>query len=360
MGPDDTSDAQWKLIEPLLPEANAAGSGADHRLMFDGILWVLRTGSPGGICPSGTGYRASVPASAAGRRTARSAHPEALRIRTDKQGYIDWDLWCVDGSNVRASRAAAQGLKSEGEPRDHARVAREASGDQGFHLVVGHAIPLAAVVGGASSRSTKFIQADGEGAAHAARDRWPLQTAGDKGYSYPRVREWLERRGIEAVIPSAAIRSDGGPAEAGPQGLPPPLPGREQRGLAQGRLAVWAPATTSWRAVFWPSSISPSSGGTSGFLPLTIRRADLVRGCGQRSPISRLSIEAKPNAPQPPCTFRRTRAAGRGTLLWGLRRPNHNIEGQAASGPMVDNRLNCVVVALSRRFEATEGTKENS
>jgi hypothetical protein len=34
---------------------------------------------------------------------------------------------------------------------------------------------------------------------------WPLKTAGDKGYSYPRVREWLERRGIEAVIPQ---RSD--------------------------------------------------------------------------------------------------------------------------------------------------------
>lgn len=34
---------------------------------------------------------------------------------------------------------------------------------------------------------------------------WPLQLAGDKGYSYPRVRDWLDRRGIEAVIPQ---RSD--------------------------------------------------------------------------------------------------------------------------------------------------------
>lgn len=34
---------------------------------------------------------------------------------------------------------------------------------------------------------------------------WPLKTAGDKGYSYPKVRAWLERRGIEAVIPQ---RSD--------------------------------------------------------------------------------------------------------------------------------------------------------
>lgn len=34
---------------------------------------------------------------------------------------------------------------------------------------------------------------------------WPLQVAGDKGYSYPSIRAWLERRVIEQVIPQ---RSD--------------------------------------------------------------------------------------------------------------------------------------------------------
>ena len=29
----------------------------------------------------------------------------------------------------------------------------------------------------------------------------PVKLAGDKGYSYPRVRAWLRRRGIRAVIP---------------------------------------------------------------------------------------------------------------------------------------------------------------
>jgi len=32
---------------------------------------------------------------------------EVLQIKLDQQGLIDWDLWCVDGSNVRATRAAA-------------------------------------------------------------------------------------------------------------------------------------------------------------------------------------------------------------------------------------------------------------
>lgn len=34
---------------------------------------------------------------------------------------------------------------------------------------------------------------------------WPLQAAGDKGYSYPNVRRWLAKRGIQQVIPQ---RSD--------------------------------------------------------------------------------------------------------------------------------------------------------
>jgi transposase len=34
---------------------------------------------------------------------------------------------------------------------------------------------------------------------------WPLKVAGDKGYSYPQIRGWLEHRIIEQVIPQ---RSD--------------------------------------------------------------------------------------------------------------------------------------------------------
>lgn len=30
---------------------------------------------------------------------------------------------------------------------------------------------------------------------------WPTSVAGDKGYSYPKIRRWLERRNIAAVIP---------------------------------------------------------------------------------------------------------------------------------------------------------------
>jgi transposase len=32
--------------------------------------------------------------------------------------------------------------------------------------------------------------------------RWPRRLAGDRGYSYPRIRRWCQRRQIEAVIPT--------------------------------------------------------------------------------------------------------------------------------------------------------------
>lgn len=135
MGRGDTSDAQWKLIEPLLPKQKRGGKWNDHRLMFDGILWVLRTGAPWRDLPERYGKWQSVY-----HRFNRWKKDgtidrilKALRIRLDKDGYIDWDLWCVDGSNVRASRAAAgASKKAKVNPQTTRWVAREAGGDQSF------------------------------------------------------------------------------------------------------------------------------------------------------------------------------------------------------------------------------------
>jgi transposase len=44
--PSDTSDEQWKLIEPLLPPVNRGGRPEKHsrRAIVDAILYVVRTG----------------------------------------------------------------------------------------------------------------------------------------------------------------------------------------------------------------------------------------------------------------------------------------------------------------------------
>jgi transposase len=37
---------------------------------------------------------------------------------------------------------------------------------------------------------------------HQGTGRWPRRLAGDKGYSYPRIRRWCRQRRIEPVIPT--------------------------------------------------------------------------------------------------------------------------------------------------------------
>ena len=53
---------------------------------------------------------------------------ERLQIRLDAEGKIDWDLWRMDGSSIRASRAAARGGKkgANKSPKTTLRAAREA------------------------------------------------------------------------------------------------------------------------------------------------------------------------------------------------------------------------------------------
>lgn len=70
-----------------------------------------------------------------------------------------------------------------------------------LHLICdGRGVPLAAdLTAGQRHESTRC-----EPLVEAALEEWPdvlpLQLAGDKAYSAPRIREWLEGRGIEPVI----------------------------------------------------------------------------------------------------------------------------------------------------------------
>lgn len=134
MGRGDLSDAQWELIRGLMPEQGRGGKWNDHRATVNGILWVLRTGAPWRDLPERYGRWKSV-YDRFNRWRKEGMYQrilKALRIRLDKQGRIDWDLWLADGSNVRASRAAAgAGKKGAKQSRKTTHwAAREAGGDQ--------------------------------------------------------------------------------------------------------------------------------------------------------------------------------------------------------------------------------------
>ena len=99
------SDRQWSLIRDSLPASGGTGRPwKDHRSVIDGILWILRTGSPwrdllDRFGPWKTGYERL-------RRWTREGLWDAIldKVQSDKQvhGKIDWRLFAIDSTIVRA------------------------------------------------------------------------------------------------------------------------------------------------------------------------------------------------------------------------------------------------------------------
>lgn len=107
----EVMDDQWKPIEPLLaaPRAKTGRPRRTARDMLNGVLWILRTGAPWRDLPDRFGPWETVYGYFKTWRKNGSFDRilEALQIRLDRDGHIDWDLWCIDGTHIRASRAAA-------------------------------------------------------------------------------------------------------------------------------------------------------------------------------------------------------------------------------------------------------------
>jgi transposase len=114
------TDEQWALIADVFPPPARTGRPpANRRMVVDGILWILRTGAPWRDLPEDefgpweTVY---------GLYDAWNADGTLDEIRSRLQaafidaGEIDGELWCIDGTIVRAHRCAAGGGK-KGIPR---------------------------------------------------------------------------------------------------------------------------------------------------------------------------------------------------------------------------------------------------
>lgn len=118
----ELTDEQWNLVDPLIPrkEARTGRPPKDRRIMLNGIFWILGTGAPWRDLPERFGSCKTVHRYFSDWRRAGvfAAIIEALQIKLDQRGLIDWELWCVDGASVRAARAAAGAEKkvSPGTP----------------------------------------------------------------------------------------------------------------------------------------------------------------------------------------------------------------------------------------------------
>lgn len=145
----ELTDEQWELLKDLFP-SNSGQRGRqwrDHRTILNAILWVLRTGAPWRDLPERYGPWQTVydRFQRWQREGMFDRTLERLQIRLDAEGKIDWDLWCVDGSSIRASHAAAGGGKkgAQKSPKTTLWAAREAdSAASCTWLLTAEACPL--------------------------------------------------------------------------------------------------------------------------------------------------------------------------------------------------------------------------
>lgn len=111
----ERSDEGWAEVADRMPGRGERGGGRwrDHRQVVNGLLWKLNTGAPWRDVPERYGPWPTIyDRFVRWRRDGTLDRVLArLRLRLDEAGRIDRELWGVDGSTIRASRAAAGGGK---------------------------------------------------------------------------------------------------------------------------------------------------------------------------------------------------------------------------------------------------------
>ena len=105
----ELTDEAWARLEPLMPEQGPGGQWNDHRTTLNGIFWVLNCGTQWRDMPERYGKWQSVYDRY--RRWTRDGMFDkilhCLHLQLDDRGRIDWSVFDVDGTSIRAHRSAA-------------------------------------------------------------------------------------------------------------------------------------------------------------------------------------------------------------------------------------------------------------
>ena len=116
----ELSDAAFALVAALLPaNGRRGGQWHDHRTALNGIFWMLHTGAQWRELPERYGKWQSVywRYNRWRRDGTMDRMLECLQLALDADGRIDLKLWCIDATQIRASRAAAGARRTAGKKR---------------------------------------------------------------------------------------------------------------------------------------------------------------------------------------------------------------------------------------------------
>lgn len=105
----ELTDDAFERLQPLLPKQTRGGKWNDHRTVLNGMFWVLNSGAPWRDMPERYGKWQSVYDRY--RRWTREGLfdriLQRLHVQLDDEGRIDWSVFDVDGTNIRADRSAS-------------------------------------------------------------------------------------------------------------------------------------------------------------------------------------------------------------------------------------------------------------
>ncbi|WP_371879545.1 IS5 family transposase [Nannocystis punicea] len=115
------TDDQWNLIADLFPTRNCkTGRRArDRRTILNAIFWVLRTGAPWRDLPIEFGPWSTAWDFFNKWNQDRTFDEVLRRLRSCVVSHDDppAELWCIDGTSIRAARCSSGGGKIDGPRR---------------------------------------------------------------------------------------------------------------------------------------------------------------------------------------------------------------------------------------------------
>lgn len=214
MSRHNLTDSEWNAIRVFLPAERTGKPGrpwSSHRQIINGILYALYTGVPWRDLPAEFGKYQTV--FNRFRRWVREDRWSRIVRRVighhRSESEIDFRLWCVDGTIVRAHRAAAGALKRGMTAEESAEINGLGRSRGGFssklHVITdGQGKPLSVTVTpGQCNEAPEFknVVAACEVNTYRKENR-PEAIAGDKAYSSDEIRNSTSASGIQPVIPT--------------------------------------------------------------------------------------------------------------------------------------------------------------
>lgn len=213
MSRHNLTDLEWKTIRVFLPAERSGRAGRpwkSHRQVIDGIVFILRTGLAWADLPTEFGKYKTVY-----NRFRRWVNSglwqrifERLIARLVAEGEIDFELWCVDGTVIRAHKAAAGARKGSLTTEENAAIQALGRSRGGYstklHLLTdGQGIPLAVTATpGQRNEGPEFPNLMAACLINTfQKAKRPAAIAGDKAYNTKKIRARIKKLEIQDVIP---------------------------------------------------------------------------------------------------------------------------------------------------------------